>query len=412
MSPRKKSKPLESELFSALEDGDAKAVARLLEEGAPVDARNEFEQTPLMVATEHESPELAKLLLEHGADLHAEDGSGLTALLTAVRSRNAPVVSLLLERGADVHHACEDDAGNHALTLAVDPNELSGDPSKAVLEALLRAGADPNRPNANDWSPLQLAAGFEDAALTDVLLRGGADPRRGRGVGYLPIDIADNFGHEAVKKRLLAAGSPTLEQAAQARMDRLWKQLGDWFGRKCPPYADQLEHTRPATPAQLSALEKALSVELTPDLRAFLRRFGGGASNGNTPLHIFEYAVLSTKQIQDRWKGLDELRRGGTFEASMPHDLDDSQEEVKVTWWDSGWIPFAQDGGGNLYCVDLAPGPDGTRGQVIAWEMHGGPSVPWASSLDAFFEKYLEVIEGGRTHFDGETLTRDGRWPR
>lgn len=47
------------------------------------------------------------------------------------------------------------------------------------------------------------------------------------------------------------------------------------------------------------------------------------------------------------------------------------------------WVPFADDGGGNALCLDLAPGPQGRPGQVIELgrDLHEGPRlVAW--SLD------------------------------
>lgn len=38
---------------------------------------------------------------------------------------------------------------------------------------------------------------------------------------------------------------------------------------------------------------------------------------------------------------------------------------VQPVWWDCAWIPFAIDGEGNQYCVDLNPAKDGVYGQVI-----------------------------------------------
>jgi cell wall assembly regulator SMI1 len=40
-------------------------------------------------------------------------------------------------------------------------------------------------------------------------------------------------------------------------------------------------------------------------------------------------------------------------------------DPVYPEYWRPGWFPFAVDGGGNAYAVDLSPAPGGAYGQVI-----------------------------------------------
>jgi ankyrin repeat protein len=378
------------------EEPSAEILRTLLHAGADPNRPNGRNETPLMLAVGYkEQPELAELLLEHGAQVNAVGSWGMTALMRAIQCGNARLVERLIIKGADVHQVTSDTEGNTPLTLALNLDELHGEPSAEVLGVLLRAGANPNTPNARGWTPLHFAACLEDVTLTGLLLQAGADARRPHANGNYPIDTASHRGHAKVVKRLLAAGSPTLEQAAAERMEGIWKRIGAWYARNHPTYAENLERSRPATPAKVAALEEALETELPADFRAFLLRFGGGAPSGRG-MSIAEYDVLHVEQILRRWKGLGKLREEGVFAEAVPHELSEDQKQVAWTWWHPGWIPFAQDGGGNLYCVDLAPGPRGDRGQVIGWEMHGGPLRPRAASLEAFFGAYLEKLMDGR----------------
>ncbi|HYO71462.1 MAG TPA: SMI1/KNR4 family protein [Archangium sp.] len=112
------------------------------------------------------------------------------------------------------------------------------------------------------------------------------------------------------------------------------------------------------------------------------------------------------EQLLSGWKGLGELRDEGVFAKAKPHELSRKQEEVIWTSWHPGWVPFAQEGGGNLYCMDLEPGPEGTRGQVIGWELHGGPLRPRAASLEEFFgqSRRVKLKSSVSTHWPATLL--------
>ncbi|WP_044278717.1 ankyrin repeat domain-containing protein [Myxococcus stipitatus] len=372
----------------------------LLKAGADPNVANDRKETPLMLSVDyHQQPELFEFLAKHGVEIDAVDLRGRTALMQAIQYTSVPIAKRLIERGANVNHVNTTEEGDTVLTLALNPNVLFGDPSPKVLAELLRAGADPNKPNIGGWTPLHLAAHHEDAKLVQVLLEGGADPKAGHANGYYPIDTASTHGHAKVVKALLAAGSPTVEHVTDQRLVRIWKRIQTWYETHHPPFAEHLANARPATTAKVNALEKGLGMQLPLDLRAFLLRFGGKTKPGLHPMSIAEYDVLPVEQVLDRWKGLRGLVEEGAFKKARPHELPKDQQEVKWTWWHPGWVPLAEDSGGNLYCVDLDPGPQGKRGQVIQWEVHGGPLRLGTDSLEEFFEHYLSRLERGRVDF-------------
>lgn len=398
MSPKKKLSKLDAALLSAVEKSNAKAVARHLAEGASPDTRDDQGYPVLHTACSENDLDIVRLLLDAGADMNGLDAESATPLGFATAHPGAKaveLVKLLIDKGSDVNHAWKDEAGSTVLTDLLDP-ENNDEPSAKLLELLLRAGANPNKPNARGWYPLHVAARLEDPKFVTLLLDAGADPKAASQGGYYPIDTASFRGNTRVMRRLLAGGSPTLEQATKNRAESVWKRMGAWAARHNKTYAKGLKNTRPATEARVTALEKALDSELPLDFRTFLLRFGGGTPPGKPGVSIAEYEVLPVEQILSRWKGLRDLVEKGTFKKATPHELSKSQKKVKWTWWHPGWVPFAEDGGGNLKCVDLEPGPEGTRGQVIGWEIHGGPLHPYAPSMEEFLEHYLEDLESGR----------------
>lgn len=77
------------ELFAAVRYGDTKRVRRLLAAGAPVDARDDGGQTPLLAAASSKRLGTSRLLIQLGADVDASDQNGETAMYWAAREMPA-----------------------------------------------------------------------------------------------------------------------------------------------------------------------------------------------------------------------------------------------------------------------------------------------------------------------------------
>ena len=71
-------------------------------------------------------------------------------------------------------------------------------------------------------------------------------------------------------------------------------------------------------------------------------------------------------------------------------------DAVSARYWKRGWVPFARDGGGNGYAVDLAPEPGGVTGQVI----NIGPDEDFRAvvgvSVADFLARIAALISSGR----------------
>lgn len=75
---------------------------------------------------------------------------------------------------------------------------------------------------------------------------------------------------------------------------------------------------------------------------------------------------------------------------------------LREVYWSPGWIPFAEDGCGNLICVDLDPGPAGTAGQIIEMEFQDGQG-PYLSAWPDFMALllgHLYLLEHNWTSLD------------
>lgn len=178
------------------------------------------------------------------------------------------------------------------------------------------------------------------------------------------------------------------------RMTGYWETIAGWFAVHAPPCQEQLVASRGAEPSAVDALEVTVGETLPDDVRAHFLRHGGTGG-----VAFFEYSGLSVEGAARRWRGLGNLLAQGVFDGFVPRELA-GDERVLSVWWSPGWLPFAQDGGGNLYCVDLDPPRAGARGQVIAWEVHGGPTRPLAPSFEEYLRHYRDELSSGRWVYD------------
>jgi ankyrin repeat protein len=145
--------------------GSPAAVKLLLDRGAEVDAKNQFDATALILGAS--DPEKARLLIAKGAGVNAISKLGRTPLMTAAACEGcSETVRLLLSKGAKpVGH----DAVSHAaLYSAAQANDVE------TIRLLLEHGADPNGEDGGAFSPLMAASGHCNIPAMKLLLSKGA----------------------------------------------------------------------------------------------------------------------------------------------------------------------------------------------------------------------------------------------
>jgi hypothetical protein len=91
--------PLDQDLLNTAWEGQDALVKNLLEMGADVDARDEFGQTPLMIAVSQGHMDTVRVLIEGGADVNAIDDQGQSVLSLA---DDDEIGGLLIESGAAI----------------------------------------------------------------------------------------------------------------------------------------------------------------------------------------------------------------------------------------------------------------------------------------------------------------------
>ncbi len=160
----------DTRVADAAQNGDIATVRALIKQKADVNAAQGDGSTALHWAAQKDDVELAKTLLAAGASVKARTRlNSATPLFMAAHNGNAAMIDLLLKSGADPNDV--DDHGTTALMMAA----AAGNPD--AVSALINAGAGVNaREGAHGQTALMFAAALGRADAIRVLTAHGADP--------------------------------------------------------------------------------------------------------------------------------------------------------------------------------------------------------------------------------------------
>ncbi|KAM9283641.1 LOW QUALITY PROTEIN: CARD- and ANK-domain containing inflammasome adapter protein-like [Morus bassanus] len=217
---------MESALFRAVQKNLHGIVAALIDRGTDINAYNEMQYTPLLLACETGKAESAEVLIEKGANFGIKTPASDTALHLAVTGA-ASITNLLLRKGMKVN--LTNQADETLLHIAALHNK------GALVGLLVNAGAKINavtaefvtplhiasqrgntdvaqqllhhKANVKDKqlkSPLHFAAERGDKTMVEMLLNAKADPNAQDKEKKTPLHTAAVRGHLSIVKVLLA----------------------------------------------------------------------------------------------------------------------------------------------------------------------------------------------------------------
>lgn len=183
-------------LHQAIKNGHVDTAALLLDSGASIETRDNFDRTALFETLNTPDVRGAALLLTKGIDLSYRDSNGDNVLHEAARRGAFEHASLFLDQGIDI--AILNREGLTPLHLAAQ-HGLHG-----VANLLVRKGADVDHHDILGQTPLMYAASAGNSQLCEMLICFGASINA-VGVG--------------LENSLISAGEPDRHRVLQSLID-------------------------------------------------------------------------------------------------------------------------------------------------------------------------------------------------
>jgi ankyrin repeat protein len=174
------------------------AVAKEMLALCPVDLKNSKGQTALHLAAARGSFPFIKLLLDRGADIEAKDQFQYSPLLTTVQNRHLHAFLCLAQRGASLD--CLDINGSSLVHWAAYVNDLE------FLRMLKSFKVQINRRNILGQTPLHMACQGNAAEAYWFLIGEGLDPDELTKEQLSPIAILTQFHGPPGLRRLRTVG--------------------------------------------------------------------------------------------------------------------------------------------------------------------------------------------------------------
>lgn len=170
-----------------------------------------------------------------------------------------------------------------------------------------------------------------------------------------------------------------------------WQRIERWLGEHAKPLAKSL--SKGATADQLQKLEASLGANLPAEFKQSLSIHDAQKDDCDfiPDDGIGAFYMLRSKDIPREWKQWNALLAMGEFENAKATP----EKGIAAGWWNSGWIPFASNGGGDYLCIDLAPAKGGTVGQIIRVRHDDPVRDLMAISFGVWLQGLAETIENG-----------------
>ena len=135
-------------------------------------------------------------------DVSAQDANGWSAVHLAAREGNAALLRLLLEKGADLNRVCACKGFLNARDWT--PLQIAARRGRTeVVDLLLGGGADLRQANSRGATALHEAVEGDTPAIVQSLVKKGADPRARDNEGKTPLDYTSDVADETVRTEIL-----------------------------------------------------------------------------------------------------------------------------------------------------------------------------------------------------------------
>ena len=175
----------------------------LVQAGVEIDAFDDNNETPLMIAAYNGYPAMTRYLITAGAKLDLKSDDGMTALHLATQNGHLECAHIILgsNKLPRNHINVKDDGGWTPLVWACEHKH------EPVIRFLLEQGCDPFTTDVEMNVAIHWAAFSGSKSIVELLLAAGSNVNEMNGIGETPLHIALRQDHYECALLLITRGA-------------------------------------------------------------------------------------------------------------------------------------------------------------------------------------------------------------
>lgn len=193
-----------SSLNLAVHFSNISIIKKLLDFNADPNSKDKDGVNPLIIAIKEEKEPVIKLLLDSNVDINSTDIIGLSALSYALLLGNIAILNLLFEKGANPNSLHSQDTPISSLFFVIGIKTKN---KPAVIDLLIKKGADINWQSPENLTVLMMVAGNGDIELLKLLISSKAEIDKIDNDGLTALTHAIFKGNYSCAEQLLKAGA-------------------------------------------------------------------------------------------------------------------------------------------------------------------------------------------------------------
>ncbi len=191
-------------LLAAVQKGDQGDVAKLIKSGTDINVRDNHGRTPLMLVAHNKDHAMARLLIKAGADVNALDIERYDVITISGVADDPEMIRIALTAGGKADLITSPYNGT-ALIASAHLGRVE------VVNILIAAKAPLDHVNILGWTALIEAivlgdGGPDHTAIVDALIKAGADVNIADRQGATPLTLARGRGFKGMVKLIEAVG--------------------------------------------------------------------------------------------------------------------------------------------------------------------------------------------------------------
>ena len=205
------------------------------------------------------------------------------------------------------------------------------------------------------------------------------------------IDLAAGKRLVRITELLSAAGATPTAPRAVEDIAACWEKIDGWLRAHAPQWTPLKAG---ATEREIAEAQVALHVTFPADFQTCYAKHNG--SESFFPGVEVHHYLMPLSEIVACGKMLGNQLDGDEFgESEGKADIG-----IAPVPWHKAWVPFVSNGGGDYYCLDLAPSENGTAGQIISFNHETGDRWLIAPSLRTWLADLAQELQAGRLRYE------------